>query len=197
MTEGSAVPPALDALGWSDHWAALAAGRPPGVEPGRVVRHDSVAVMVGTADEVVVRPIRPALPPLAVGDWLLVDDEAIVDLLARTSLLQRRDPTRGGAQLIAANVDLVGIVCGLDRPVKAGRIQRFVVQVFDSGAIPAVVLTKSDLVEDPTDAVTAVERAAPGVDVIVCSVHTDAGLDTLRAAVRDRTVAFVGESGAG
>jgi len=72
-----------------------------------------------------------------------------------------------------------------------------VVQVFDSGAIPAVVLTKSDLVEDPTDAVTAVERAAPGVDVIVCSVHTDAGLDTLRAAVRDRTVAFVGESGAG
>jgi len=197
MTEGSAVPPALDALGWSDHWAALAAGRPPGVEPGRVVRHDSVAVMVGTADEVVVRPIRPALPPLAVGDWLLVDDEAIVDLLARHSLLQRRDPTRGGAQLIAANVDLVGIVCGLDRPVKAGRIQRFVVQVFDSGAIPAVVLTKSDLVEDPTDAVTAVERAAPGVDVIVCSVHTDAGLDTLRAAVRDRTVAFVGESGAG
>jgi len=196
-TSAPAAPDALEALGWSDHWAALAASGPPGARPGRILRHDSTAVMVGMADDVVVRQIRPALPPLAVGDWLLVDDEAIVDVLPRTSLLQRRDPTRGGAQLIAANVDLVGIVCGLDRPVKAGRIQRFVVQVFDSGAIPAVVLTKADLVDDPLDAVAAVERAAPGVDVIVCSVRTDVGLSTLRAAVRDRTVAFVGESGAG
>jgi ribosome biogenesis GTPase len=197
LTVTPEVPAALAALGWDDHWAALAAAGPPDTLPGRVIRHDSVAVQAATADGTVTRPIRPALPPLAVGDWLLVDDDAIVDVLPRTSLLQRRDPTRGGAQLIAANVDLVVIVCGLDRPVKAGRIQRFVVQVFDSGAIPAVVLTKADLVDDPLDAVAAVERAAPGVDVIVCSVRTAVGLSTLRAAVRDRTVAFVGESGAG
>ena len=64
-----------------------------------------VVAGVASVDDVATRPIRPLLPPLAVGDWLLVDDESVVDVLARTSLLQRRDPTRGGAQLIAANVD--------------------------------------------------------------------------------------------
>ena len=191
------LPDALAALGWGPRWAALAADRPEGTEPARVVRHDGVAVVVAGADDVGTRPLRPALPPLAVGDWLLVDDAAIVSLLERTSLLQRRDPTRGGAQLIAANLDRVGIVCGLDRPVKAGRIQRFVVQVFDAGAVPMVVLTKSDVTDDVSAAIEIVERAAPAVDVIVTSTRTEHGLDELRAIVADRTVAFVGESGAG
>lgn len=195
----TAVPEALVELGWNDRWAALAAEAPSGTTPVRVVRHDGVAVVVAGADGVGTRPIRPSLPPLAVGDWLAVDDESVVELLARTSLMQRRDPTRGGGQLIAANVDRVGIVCGLDRPVKPGRIQRFVVQVFDAGALPMVVLTKCDLVDDATitAAEAVVERASPGIDVLVCSVHTEHGLDALRDFVADRTVAFVGESGAG
>jgi len=192
-------PAALRALGWNDRWATLAADRPPGTEPARVVRHDSVAVVVAGAAGTGTRPIRPALPPLAVGDWLLVDDDSVVDLLPRTSLLQRRDPTRGGAQLIAANVDRVGIVCGLDRPVKVGRVQRFVVQVFDAGALPMVVLTKSDMVDDRTiaEAEADIERASPGIEMIVCSARTQHGLDALRRVVAGRTVAFVGESGAG
>jgi len=202
----SPVPDALLELGWNDRWTALAAAvreeagtDPAGVEPARVVRHDSVAVVVAGAAGTSTRPIRPSLPPLAVGDWLLVDDESIVALLPRTSLLQRRDPTRGGAQVMAANLDRVGIVCGLDRPVKMGRIQRFVVQVYDAGALPMVVLTKSDLVDADTaaEAVDLVERASPGCDVQVCSVRTEHGLDALRDYVADRTVAFVGESGAG
>lgn len=194
-----AVPGRLAELGWNERWAALAADRPPGTEPGRVVRHDGIAVLVATAHRVGARPLRPALPPLAVGDWLLVDDHSVVAVLERTALLQRRDPTRGGPQLIAANVDLVGVVCGLDRPVKRGRIQRFVVQVFDSGARPLVVLTKVDLVGAPETiaAEAIVERAAPGVDAICTSVRSGAGLRALRDATRGRTVAFVGESGAG
>lgn len=202
----SPVPDALVELGWNDRWTALAAaavdeagGDPAGVEPVRVVRHDGSAVVVAGADGTATRPIRSSLPPLAVGDWLLVDHESIVEVLPRTSLMQRRDPTRGGAQLMAANVDRVGVVCGLDRPVKAGRIQRFVVQVYDAGALPMVVLTKSDLVDAGAvaEAVDLVERASPGCDVQVCSVRSEHGLDALRDFVADRTVAFVGESGAG
>lgn len=200
------VPDALVELGWNDRWRALAAARADEpdvtgqvVEPARVVRHDGVAVVIAGAEGSGTRPIRPLLPPLAVGDWLLVDGASIVDVLPRSSLMQRRDPTRGGAQLIAANVDRVGIVCGLDRPVKTGRIQRFVLQVHDAGALPMVVLTKSDLVgADPaTEALEVVERASPGVEALVCSVRTEHGLDALREFVTDRTVAFVGESGAG
>lgn len=193
----TAAPDGLAELGWNARWAALAAAGPAASEPARVVRHDGVAVVVAGADGVSTRPVRPALPAMAVGDWLLVDDESVVAVLDRTSLLQRRDPTRGGAQLIAANVDRVGIVCGLDRPVKPGRIQRFVVQVYDAGALPMVVLTKADLVDDTSDAEAVVEQASPGIDVLVCSVRTDDGLDALRDNVADRTVAFVGESGAG
>ncbi len=191
----------LRALGWTGHWAAVAAGAgaPPGTVPARIVRHDGVAVVVAGADGTSTRPLRPALPPLAVGDWVLVDAESVVTLLPRTSLLQRRDPTRGGAQVMAANVDCVGIVGGLDRPVKPGRIQRFVVQVRAAGAVPLVVLTKADLVDASAIAAAraAVARATPGVTTIVASVHTAGGLDAVRAAVADRTVAFVGESGAG
>ena len=83
--------------------------------------------------------------------------------------------------------------------MKPGRIQRFVVQVYDSGALPMVVLTKSDLVDaaEVDAAQTLVERAAPGVDTLVCSVRTDPDLHELRGVVTNRTVAFVGESGAG
>ena len=115
----------------------------------------------------------------------------------RVSLLQRRNPTRGGAQVIAANVDVVGIVCGLDRRVNTGRIQRMVIQVWDAGATPLIVLTKTDLMDDTTDAEAIAASAAPGVDVLVISASTGEGIDAVRAMVADRTVAFVGESGAG
>jgi ribosome biogenesis GTPase / thiamine phosphate phosphatase len=190
-------PLTLQALGWNDRWAALAAEHADTSRPVRVMRHDGTAVLVGGDDGVESLQLRRSLPPLAVGDWLLVADGTIADVLERASLLQRRDPTSGGAQLIAANLDLVGIVCGLDRPVSAGRIQRMVVQVWDAGATPLVVLTKTDLFADTTEAEDIAAAAAPGVEVLVISSETGEGLDAVRDAVTGRTVAFVGESGAG
>ena len=197
MRDSAPEPLTLPALGWNDRWAALAGGRVDGTRPARVMRHDGTAVLVGGDDGVQSFPLRRSLPPLAVGDWLLVGDGLIVEVLERASLLQRRDPTGGGAQLIAANLDLVGIVCGLDRPVSAGRIQRMVIQVWDSGATPMVVLTKNDLVADTIEAEETAAAAAPGVAVLVISSETGEGLEAVLDAVAGLTVAFVGESGAG
>ena len=197
MSDGPPEPLTLSALGWNDRWATLAADRADGTRPVRVMRHDGTAVLVGGDDGVESIPLRRSLPPLAVGDWLVVGDGTIVEVLERASLLQRRDPTGGGAQLIAANLDLVGIVCGLDRPVSAGRIQRMVIQVWDAGATPMVVLTKTDLVTDTTEAEEIAAAAAPGADVLVISSETGEGLDAVHDAVAGLTVAFVGESGAG
>ena len=197
MDRGALEPITLHALGWNDRWSALAAEWSQEMHPARVVRHDGTAVLVGGDDGVESLALRRSLPPLAVGDWVLVRDHVITDVLDRASLLQRRDPTSGGAQLIAANLEVVGIVCGLDRPVSAGRIQRTVIQIWDAGATPMVVLTKSDLVTDATEAEEMATTAAPGVDVLVVSCETDEGLDAVREAVVGRTVAFVGESGAG
>ena len=188
----------LAALGWSDRWEALAAEhRSRTLVPARVLRHDGIAVLIGGVDRVTQVHLRATTPPLAVGDWVLVDDDVVHHLLPRHSRLQRRDPTTGSPQLIAANLDVVGIVCGLDRPIRPGRIERFVTQAWDAGAVPLVVLAKADLVTETAEFEALAASAAPGAEVLVVSATTGAGLDALRRHIAGRTVAFVGESGAG
>ncbi|MDZ7678101.1 MAG: ribosome small subunit-dependent GTPase A [Acidimicrobiales bacterium] len=190
----------LAAYGWDEGWAAAlevvadrGGARP---EPGRVVRHDGVALTVATSDGTDQYPMRIDAPA-AVGDWVVVRDGAVAHLLPRRSLLRRRDPDKGVEQLLAANIDIVGVVCGLDRPVKDGRIQRASLLARDAGAEPLVVLTKADLVEDVDRVVDEVESASPGVDVVVVSVPDSEGIDDLRRRLVGRTVVLIGESGAG
>ena len=69
---------------------------------------------------------------------------------------------------------------------------------FDSGAEPAVVLTKADLVDDPEPARRELVEVALGVPVLVASGRTGAGIEELRAfADGGRTLAFLGASGVG
>jgi ribosome biogenesis GTPase / thiamine phosphate phosphatase len=91
-------------------------------------------------------------------------------------------------------------VFGADRPLKAGRLFRTRTQIWDSGAVPLVVLTKSDLVQ-PTGGVDALIGRAreidPLLDVVAVSCATGSGIDDLHRHVGGRTLALVGESGAG
>ena len=188
----------LDALGWDDRWAALFAAADPGsAEPGRILRHDGASVLVGTSGRTVAARVRPATGPLAVGDWVLLVGGAVHSSLPRHSLLQRRDPSTGDAQPIAANVDVVGIVCGLDRGVNVGRIERFTALAWDAGATPLAVLTKADLVDDVDTPADAVRDGVPWTDVTVVSARTGRGIDDLLRRCAGSTLALVGESGSG
>lgn len=201
-----AIPSAIgvnDALlpyGWSDRWVALFTGATDlhaSARPGRVVRHDGVAVLVADGDGSPSLPVLASVsPPPVVGDWVVVDGDAVVGVLERSSLLRRQDPD-GGEQPLVANLDVLLIMCGLDRPVKPGRIQRSTALAWDAGATPVVVLTKADLIGEATTIATEVEAANPGVEVVVSSVTDDRGLDTIRSLARDRTIVLLGESGAG
>jgi ribosome biogenesis GTPase len=172
---------ALAAVGWSDRWAALLAEHGDDVEPARVLRHDGVAVTVRTVAGDRVVPLRRGLEPPTVGDWLALRGEHPVAVLERCSLLRRRAAGGEGTQLLAANVDLVLLVCGLDRPVRAGRIRRGEALAWDAGATPVLVLTKVDLADDLDGALAAVDRDHPGLEVLVTSVATGEGLDPLVA----------------
>lgn len=142
--------------------------------------------------------LRPSTPPLAVGDWVIVSADAVVEeLLPRHSLLQRRDPSTGLDQPIAANIDTVIIASGLDRPVSIGRIDRFVTQAWDAGAVPMVVLTKADLVDEPDEVEAEVIEAVPGVGVHAVSAVSGHGVLELHRELCGRSVSVVGESGAG
>lgn len=188
----------LDAYGWDPRWAATFAevAGAAAAAPGRVVRHDGVALTVATPDGVDQYPMRVD-GSVAVGDWVVVADGVVTAVLPRRSLLRRRDPDKGVEQLLAANVDVVGVVCGLDRPVKDGRIQRATLLAHDAGAEPLVVLTKADLLDDHGPIVADVEAGSPGAEVAVVASPEGSGIDDLRTRLSGRTVVLIGESGAG
>lgn len=184
-------------VGFSPRWEALLAEHGPHAQPGRVLRHDGVAVAVRTPSGDRSVKLRRGLPPVTVGDWLALDGEQVLGLLPRASLLRRRAVEGEEAQLLAANLDLVLLVVGLDRPVRAGRIRRGEALAFDAGAHPVLVLTKADLADDVEAVLARIDEDHPGLEVLVTSAETGAGIDELEARVADATSVLLGESGAG
>jgi ribosome biogenesis GTPase len=92
----------------------------------------------------------------------------------------------------------VFLVHGLTLDPNERRLERELVIAFESGASPVVVLTKSDLADDPAPALALVGDVAAGVPVHLVSSLTGEGLDTLEAYLAGhRTIALLGPSGAG
>ena len=108
----------------------------------------------------------------------------VVAVLPRTSSFARGDPMDGEArdeQVVAANIDTVFVVHGLTNGPNLRRLERELVLVYESGALPLVVLTKADLVSDTEIAQRDVEGIAAGLESIVTSTVTGHGIDDLRA----------------
>jgi ribosome biogenesis GTPase / thiamine phosphate phosphatase len=157
-----------------------------------------VAVSVRTRDGDRTIKLRRGTEAPTVGDWLALDGEQLLGVLDRSSLLRRRAAGGDDQQLLAANIDLVLIVCGLDRPVRSGRIQRGEALAWDAGAVPVLVLTKADLAADGlVDALSDLDRAHPGLERHVTSSLTGDGIAALRERLDRHTSVVLGESGAG
>jgi ribosome biogenesis GTPase len=101
-------------------------------------------------------------------------------------------------QVVAANVDVVFVVSSIDDDLSARRLDRYLTLAWESGARPVVLLTKADLVDDPSAAVAEVMSVAIGVPVHAVSVRTGAGLDAVLAEMQPgSTAALLGSSGVG
>ena len=140
------------------------------------------------------------------GDWVVLDGApapgrtAVVErVLARRTVFTRAAAGRRAvAQAVAANVDLVFAVCGLDADFNLRRIERYVARIWASGAQPAVILSKSDLCDGAAERAGEVAGRVPGVEVIVTSAPCAGGVAEVRARIGPGvTAAFVGSSGAG
>ena len=194
----------LTELGWDDDWsAALTASSHPSAEPGRVARVDLGACTVLTAAGLV-RAATHHQQSVATGDWVvLATDDAVrvLDVLPRRTLFRRG--SEGGEtreQVVAANVDTVLIVNALDVRLSVRRIERYLALVWQSGASPAVVLTKSDVAtaDEREAALLATEAVALGVPVHLVSATTGEGMGELSHHLQpSRTTALLGSSGAG
>jgi ribosome biogenesis GTPase / thiamine phosphate phosphatase len=135
----------------------------------------------------------------AVGDWVALHDETIHAVLPRRSAFQRKVAFHATeAQVLAANIDTVFVVTGLDEDFSARRLERYLTLAWESGATPAVVLTKADLCDDPLAMLLEAEQVAVGVSAHVVSNVTGEGLDELVAYLAPaKTVALLGSSGVG
>jgi ribosome biogenesis GTPase len=135
----------------------------------------------------------------AVGDWVVLRDEMIHAVLPRRSSFSRKaawSPTE--EQVLAANLDSVFVVSGLDGDLNPRRLERYLTLAWESGATPVVVLTKADLSPDAMAAAFEVESVALSVPVHAISNLTGAGIDELEPYLAPaRTVALLGSSGVG
>jgi ribosome biogenesis GTPase / thiamine phosphate phosphatase len=203
----------LEKYGWNDRFAAAfaeiaAAGR----IPARVVLEHTHIYRVAIEDgETLARVsgrlrhragIRSEFP--AVGDWVALElvadgDARIHALLPRVSRFSRRaagDATE--EQVVAANIDVVFLVGGLDRDFNPRRLERYLVVAWESGATPVILLNKADLVDAPEQYADQVRAIAPGVDVHALSARDPQTLDVVRQYLSvGRTAALLGSSGVG
>jgi ribosome biogenesis GTPase len=141
----------------------------------------------------------------AVGDWVGLqpvpnEGRALIHALLRRRTQFVRKVAGSGIedQIVAANVDVVFLVTGLDGNFNLRRIERYLTEAWSSGAQPVVVLNKADLCDDVAARVKAVESVAPGAPVHAVSAARNEGVDVVRSYLAPgRTIAFLGSSGVG
>ncbi|MCC6743976.1 MAG: ribosome small subunit-dependent GTPase A [Acidobacteria bacterium] len=202
----------LELIGWRACFRdAISAHALQGNIPGRVVAQDrGVQRLVTQRGEIAASVAaglrrnamdRTALP--AVGDWVAVqpagDGWSIVAVLPReTAFVRKAAGNRAEPQVVAANVDTVFLVTGLDGDFNIRRIERYVAVARASGARPVIVLNKADVCDDLEGVVASVRSRSGGAQTVAMSAREDDPVALLAPwLVAGETVALIGSSGVG
>jgi ribosome biogenesis GTPase len=134
----------------------------------------------------------------AVGDFVMADSRAAVihRVLQRASSFERACGVNG-TQVVAANIDIVFICMSLNNDYNLSRLERYLSVAWGSGATPVVVLTKSDLCDDPSIPFAEASTAAPGTDVVITSSFDNSVQEIEKYLKQGITTSFIGSSGVG
>ena len=211
-SEGSASSGLLNEFGWNDAVATAFADTAEADDvPARVVavHRNRIDVVTNagersaTLEPQLLRADAEDRP--ATGDWIVLRTDASGSAVRARAVFARRTAfVRGAAgekavaQVVAANMDLVLIVMALPHDVNDRRLERYLALAWESGAVPAVVLTKCDLVHDVAEQQARVRALTPGAEVVAVSATSDDGLHALWSLMAPGcTVALLGSSGVG
>ena len=203
----------LEAHGWSpQRQRDFAAHAAKGLAPGRVVgehrSHFRVATNAGELSAEATGRLRNAAAQRSdlpgVGDFVALrpamgDGRATIEaVLPRTTALVRKASGETRPQLLAANVDVVFIVTAPDGDFNLPRIERLLALVVDSGALPVILLNKSDLATDVKSITDQIATIAPGVAIHAVGAKSGVGIAALAQYFDgNRTVGLIGSSGVG
>jgi ribosome biogenesis GTPase len=137
----------------------------------------------------------------AVGDWVVLDDQQtkIDRVLDRKSLFRRVGAgERPEIQLIAANVDILFVVTSCNEEFKESRLERYLALAAQAGVIAVVVMTKTDLCDDPESYAERARRVHSGLHVVQLNALERSTFDGVMAWIEPgSTIALVGSSGVG
>lgn len=138
----------------------------------------------------------------AVGDFVMMDENdgnAIIHhiLTRKSAFIRKAAGTSNNEQIVAANVDTVFICMSLNKDFNLRRLERYISIGWDSGAVPVVVLTKSDLCENIEDIMNDLDDVALGLEIIITSSLKDDYENIKKYIKYGQTVAFIGSSGVG
>lgn len=201
-------------LGWSEAWrSAFGPYAERGLLPARVVAEHQHIYGVNLGENEMLATVAGGLRHKAadrsgfpvVGDWVAVKrggetDRAVIRaILPRMSSFDRR--AAGAAheiQVVAANIEIVFLVSGLDTEFNPRRIERYLALTFESGARPVILLNKADLCGD-ADVPLEIARAIAGdVAVHLVSCRDGRGMSEIASLLAPAsTAALLGSSGVG
>ena len=211
-------PSELEAWGYSEVWhRRFTRAAPPGCFPARVVRdhrgyfrvHTAKGELIATTAGRLKHEAQHASDLPAVGDFVALKEvredghqhgRGVIQLvLPRTTAFKRKAAGHlTEEQIVAANIDTVFIVCGLDSDYSPRRVERYLILARESGARAVVLLNKSDKCADPAKPLSEVAVMAGDTPIHLIAAKPRIGLETLPAYLgKGDTIAFLGSSGAG
>ena len=174
--------------------------------PARITADYGQAVRTVTQDgEILVNRHIHEERSFGVGDFVCLRYDpgnrvyTIGEILPRKTKFSR---TAAGAvlkeQIVAANIDTVFVMQSLNNDFNMRRLERYIIAAWESGAVPVIILTKSDLCDDAEGKLSEVFSVAAGVATHAVSAVTGEGMDDLRQYfLSGKTIAFLGSSGVG
>jgi len=204
----------LKDLGWDDEWAkAFAPFAVDGLIPARVaIEFNYIYRLYAESGELQAQHAgrlrheaegRQHLS--AVGDWVAARPtpgeaaatiEAVLPRRSRFSRKVAGELTE--EQIVAANIDTVFLVMGLDGDYNPRRLERYLMLAYESGASPVVILNKSDVADHLSEDLDEIQGLAVGVPVHAISAKSGNGIEVIDDYLGPgRTGALLGSSGAG
>ncbi len=205
----------LEQLGWNDRFAAaFAPHAAAGCVPARVTLElkgffevtGAEGARLGECTGKFARDHRSAADYPAIGDWVAItpqpgdETRAIIHavLPRHTKFSRKAAGEHSVEQVVAANVDTVFLVAGLDGNYNLHRMERYLAAAWASGAQPVVLLNKADLNDDTGALIVELGITGRDVPVHVVSAQTRRGLKALAPYLQPgRTIALLGSSGVG
>ncbi|MEX0969708.1 MAG: ribosome small subunit-dependent GTPase A [Paracoccaceae bacterium] len=185
-------------LGWSAHFARQLDENSIGT-PARLCEIHRDRVEALSLNGPLTLRTTESTGAYAVGDWVLAEDGLALSRLDRLTTVSRRAAGEvAQKQLIAANVDTLGIVTSCNADFNPARLERYLALAAMGGALPLIILTKADLAEDPDDYRRQAEALSPMLTALALDAHDAVAVEKLTPWCNSgQTLALVGSSGVG